>query len=119
MADKYQIWDKVTDVYTPSGDVYTPEQWVTRWPIARRPGVKLVISTGDYNGGFCMPFNDMKAHYKRMGVVITDDMTDDEVLTAIEEFEANPPGSGEPSVEERTAAALEYLAMNSLPDETA
>ena len=40
----------------------------------------------------------------------------EEVLAAIEAFEDNPPDPG-PSVEERTAAALEFLAMNSLPDE--
>ena len=44
-------------------------------------------------------------------------MTDEEILAAIEDFEDNPPDPG-PSVEERTAAALEFLAMNSLPDET-
>lgn len=42
-------------------------------------------------------------------------MTDEEVLAAIEAFEDNPPDPG-PSVEERTAAALEFLAMSSLPD---
>ena len=47
---------------------------------------------------------------------ITDGMTDKEVLAAIEDFEDNPPAPG-PSVEERTASALEFLAMNSLPDE--
>ena len=44
-------------------------------------------------------------------------MNDEEILAAIEDFEDNPPDPG-PSVEERTAAALEFLAMNSLPDET-
>lgn len=44
-------------------------------------------------------------------------MTDEEVLAAMEAFEDNPPGADLPSVEERTAAALEFLAMNSLPDE--
>jgi len=45
-------------------------------------------------------------------------MTEEEVLAAIEDFEDNPPGANEPSVEERTAAALEFLAISSLPDET-
>ena len=53
---------------------------------------------------------------KKSGVAITEAMTDAEVLAAIEDFEDNPPDPG-PTVEERTAAALEFLAMNSLPDE--
>ena len=44
-------------------------------------------------------------------------MTDQEILAAIEDWEDNPPVSNEPTVEERTAAALEFLAMNSLPDQ--
>ena len=53
----------------------------------------------------------------RQGAPITDDMADGEVLAAIERFEDSPPHSDEPTVEERTAAALEFLAVNSLPDE--
>ncbi len=63
-----------------------------------------------------MEYSAMVAHYKKSGAEITDNMSDAEVLAAIEDFEDNPPDPG-PSVEERTAAALEFLAMNSLPDE--
>ena len=63
-----------------------------------------------------MEFNSAKEHYKRMGAAISDEMTDAEVLAAMENFEDNPPGADEPTVEERTAAALEFLALNSLPE---
>jgi len=46
-------------------------------------------------------------------------MTDDEVLAAIEDFEDNPPGAGEPSSEERIAAALEAQVMMAEPEAAA
>ncbi|MDE6591107.1 MAG: hypothetical protein K2K53_12360, partial [Oscillospiraceae bacterium] len=81
------------------------------------PGSKMIITAGLINGGAAMEFEAAKEAYVRQGAPITDGMTDDEVLAAIEYFEDNPPRSDEPTVEERTAAALEFLAMNSLPDE--
>lgn len=77
----------------------------------------MVISAGILNGGCAMEFESMKATYLAAGAAITEGMTDEEILAAIEEFEMNPPGAGEPSVEERSAAALEFLAMNCLPNE--
>lgn len=114
---RYQIWDKATDIYTPSGDRFTAQQWLERYAWAAAPGAKMIITTGIINGGCAMEFGATKEVYRRQGAAITDDMTDEEVLAAIEDFEDNPPGADEPSVEERTAAALEFLAMNSLPDE--
>lgn len=113
---RYQIWDGKSDVYTPSGEKFTPAEWAAKYPWVNIPGAKMIITAGLINGGAAMEFNATRDAYKRMGVNITDGMTADEVLAAIEAFEDNPP-SGEPSVEERTAAALEFLAMNSLPDE--
>ena len=115
---KYQIWDKVSDIYTPSGARFTPAEWKAKFPWINIPGAKMIITTGIINGGVAMEFEATKAAYIRQGAVITDTMTDEEVLAAIEDFEENPPGAGEPSVEERTAAALEFLAMSNLPDET-
>ena len=45
-----------------------------------------------------------------MGAIITDEMTDQEVLDAITYFEENPP-LPTPSPEERTASALEFQSM--------
>lgn len=115
---KYQIWDKVSDIYTPSGARFTAAEWKVKFPWINIPGAKMIITTGIINGGAAMEFEATKATYIRQGATITDTMTDEEVLAAIEDFEDNPPGAGEPSVEERTAAALEFLAMSNLPDET-
>lgn len=114
---RYQIWDGISDVYTPSGEKFTAEQWRNRHSWAKIPGAKMIISAGVINGAVLMEFETAKDRYKNLGTNITDTMSDEEVLAAIEAYEDNPP-EGEPTTEERTAAALEFLAMNSLPDET-
>lgn len=114
---RYQIWNKTDDIYTPSGRMFTAQEWADMYPWVKIPGAKMIITTGIINGGTAMEFEATKANYIRMGANITDGMTDEEVLSAIEAFEDNPPHANEPSVEERTAAALEFLALNSLPDE--
>lgn len=114
---RYQIWNKTDDIITPSGAQFTATEWANRYPWAKLPGVKMVITAGPINGGCALEYGAMVERAKKAGAAITDSMTDEEVLAAIEDFEDNPPGANEPSVEERTAAALEFLAMNSLPDE--
>lgn len=114
---RYKIWDGTSDIYTPSGAHFTAEQWKAKYPWVTIPGAKMIITSGLINGGAAMEFGVTKDSYKKMGAAITEGMTDEEVLAAIEDFEDNPPGANEPTVEERTAAALEFLAMNSLPDE--
>ncbi len=116
---RYQIWDKQSDVYTPSGERFTAEEWAARYPWVNIPGAKMIIETGIINGGAAMEFEATRALYTQQGAAIKAGMTDGEVLAAIEAFEDAPPPAAEPSAEERTAAALEFLALNSLPDETA
>ena len=58
----------------------------------------------------------MKHRAEKMGVTFTDDMTDEEVLATIEDFELHPPGADQPSIEERTAAALEAQVLMAMPE---
>lgn len=111
---RYQIWDKESDIYTPSGEKFTAEQWKTRYPWVRLTNAKMVITTGIINGGCAMELEATKEHYRRIGAEITDGMSDAEVLSAIEEFEDHPPVSSESSPEERIAAALEAQVMREL-----
>lgn len=113
---RYQIWNKTDPIYTPSGEGFSPAEWAARYPWVNIPGAKMIITTGIINGGAAMEFEATKELYQKQGAAITDDMTDVEVLTAIEDFEDNPPESGEPSNEERIAAALEAQVMLSEPD---
>ncbi|MCI8921539.1 MAG: hypothetical protein HFE88_06665 [Acutalibacter sp.] len=107
---RYEIWDKASEVYTPGGAVYTPEEWTEKYGWIRNPKAIPVVSGGVTNGAFCGELSEMKQIYQKMGCRFQDSMAPEEVLAAIEEFEMNPPGAGEPSVEERSAAALEAIA---------
>lgn len=113
---RYQIWNKTDPIITPSGAQFTAAEWADKYPWCKLQGVKMVITGGPINGGCALVFSDMVDRAKKAGVAITDEMTDEQVLAAIEDFEDNPPDPG-PTVEERTAAALEFLALASLPDE--
>lgn len=114
---RYKIWDKKETLYTPVGGANTPEQWISKYPWAGLPNAKVVISDGIINGGFCGELSQMKKMYAEQGVTFTDDMTDEEILAAIEDFQLHPPGYDQPTVEERTAAALEAQVLLALPEE--
>ena len=115
---RYQIWDRNSNIYTYVGEVLTPEQWAARYPWINIPGAKMIIGGGKINGSLCEEYDSFVARAKRLGVDITDDMTDEEVLAAIEAFEDNPPPQGdvtESSAEERIAAALELANTMNMP----
>ena len=99
---RYQIWNRVDDIITPSGAKFTAKEWAEKYPWP-----KMIITAGVINGGCAMEFNQAVELYKKSGANITDLMDDNEILSAIEDFEDNPPPA-EPSVEERIAAALDY-----------
>lgn len=113
---KYQIWDKVSPVYTPIGEMLTPEQWIERYPVAS--ALKTVCAGGELNGAFFGIFSSMVDMYRKAGCDFSECVEDQDYLDAIEAFEdeMNKP-STEPTAEERIAAAMEYQVMASLPDE--
>jgi hypothetical protein len=118
---RYKIWDKQETIYTIAPDktgkgAFTPEEWIAKWPWAGIPGVKTIIGGGAVNGTVCMQFDMMVEAYKKRGAAIIDGMSDEEILAAIEEFEDTPPPPGEPTPEERQAAALEMMALNGMED---
>lgn len=85
------------------------EQWLARYPWARNPQSKMVISGGEINGGFCMPFSEMLITAVKEGFVVPEGATDEEILALIEAYEdALKAAPIAPSAEERIAAALEY-----------
>ena len=110
MAHKrYVIWDEVSQVITPIGEVLSAEQWMDRYPMARLDGLQLVVAGGQINGAFCGVYSEMVDMYERQGCDFTGCKTQQDHLDAIEAFEdgRNKP-SNEPSAEERIASALEY-----------
>lgn len=116
---RYVIWDKQSNVITPIGEVLTPAQWVERYPVAGVDGIKTVVAGGTINGAFFGVFDSMVDMYEKEGCNFTTCISNQDYLDAIEAFEdeRNARASEEVSIEERTAAALELLALSTLPDE--
>lgn len=113
---RYKIWNGTDDIYTLTGEVFTPEQWREQHKWLSIPGAKMIIAADSiFNGAVAMEFTQTKSTYKRIGASITDDMSDDEVLAAIEQYEDNPPITVA-SPTERIAAALEAQVMMSEDD---
>ena len=110
---KYQICDKTSNIYTPSGAEFTAEQWKERYKWAKIPTVKCVIADGVFNGGFMSELEQFRNFYMRQGAPITASMTDKEVLAAAEAWDDRVIEE-EATAEERIAAALEFQNLNSL-----
>lgn len=113
---RYQIWDKKTDIFTPSGHKFTAAEWLAKYPWADLPGVKMIITSGTINGGAAMEFQATVDRYTEMGADFSNCETDEDYLAAIEEFELHPPGYDQPTIEERTAAALEAQVLMAMPE---
>jgi hypothetical protein len=108
---RYKIWDKQEPIYTPVGELFTAQQWLDKWPWAKLPNTKCVISAGPINGAVMMEFGALVENYRRMGCQIDPaTMTDEEILQAIEAFEDNPP-QAPVTPEERAQAMEEYKSM--------
>ncbi len=116
---RYAIWNKRDPILTPIGEVLTAEEWIDRYPIAGIGSVTVVCGAGEINGAFFGTLGQMVQMYEVQGADFSGCETAEDKLAVIEAFEdeRNKP-SAEPTVEERTAAALEFIAMSSLPDET-
>ena len=116
---KYKIWDKKSNVIVPTGKVFTPEQWIAKYPMAGVEGIKLIIGGGAINGSVCMEFTETIATFKKMGCDFSNCQKDQDYLDKIEQFEdkESQEGSNFVSTDERIAAALEAQLMLSIPDE--
>jgi len=112
-SKKYQIWDEVSQVITPIGEVLTAEQWMDRYPMARLDGLQLVIAGGQINGAFCGVYSDMVDSYERMGCDFSACTTQQEHLDAIEAFEDARNNASATTVSDQTriADALEDMVV--------
>lgn len=117
MLTKYQIWDKISNVYTPSGNMYTAEEWINKYKWISIPGMVPVMSAGNINGAMIADLASMKKNAIAQGCVIEEGLSDEQVLEAIEAWEeqraaeakaAAQEAANTPTTEERIAAALEY-----------
>ena len=113
MAKKYAIWNKKDPIITPIGEVLSAEEWIKRYPVAGIDTITVVCSAGEINGGFFGTLGQMKLMAENNGATFEDNLSNEELLAAIEKFEneLHNPTSVEPTAEERIAAALEYQNM--------
>ena len=120
MANRYAIWNKQDPIITPIGEVLSAEKWIERYPVAGLAGITVVCGAGEVNGAFFGTLGQMVQMYTAQGADFSACETDEDRLEVIEAFEdaANAP-SGEPTPEERQAAALEAIAAGATAESTA
>ena len=109
---RYAIWDKVSPIITPIGEVLSPAQWIDRYPVAGIDSITVVCGAGEINGAFFGTLGQMVQMYEAQGADFSECETAEDKLAVIEAFEdaMNAP-STEPTAEERIAAAMEYQNM--------
>ena len=120
MANRYAIWNKQDPIITPIGEVLSAEKWIERYPVAGVPTITVVCGAGEINGAFFGTMGQMVQMYTAQGADFSACETDEDKLEVIEAFEdaMNTP-SGEPTPEERQAAALEAIATGATAETTA
>lgn len=116
---RYVIWDETSRVIVPTGKVFTAEEWLDRYPMARLEDIYLVISGGTINGAFCQEYTSFVDIYTHQGCDFTGCETMQDHLDRIEQFEdeRNTVNDNYINPEERIAAALEAQVMMAMPDE--
>ena len=115
MSKRFTVWDGISLVYTPSGAVFTPEQWLNKYPAySVNPNMVMVLGPNPVNGSFIGELSQMLQSTDVEGVIDPTGMTNQEVLDAIEQLqdEQNAKLAEEAAAkeEEEAAAAAEALA---------
>ena len=117
----YQIWDGVSNVFTPSGDMFTPEQWKEQYKWLNNPNTCAIITAGTINGGVCEEYFNYVNIKRNEGCDLPDEILDDrqEVINRIEAHEeAMREAAAEyamiPTAEERIAAVMEAEQMDKM-----
>lgn len=110
---RYVIWDKNTDVLTPSGQLFTPAEWQEYYPISRY--VDIVLSGGEINGAYVEIYSQMKERWERAGLDFTG-KTQEEVLQMIEDKENEESRPSDLNYQEEIMYALQDIAVNTMPD---
>ena len=113
---RYAIWNKTDDIITPSGAVFTAEQWKEKYPVAKLDKITIVCSAGELNGSFFGTLGSMINRYKSEGVDFSACKTDEEKLALIELYDENKAAEMKAKAEEEaiTKAMNEELTATSL-----
>lgn len=115
MKKHFEIWDKVSPVICPSGEVFTAEEWMNRYPVARLESITVLCSPGEINGGYFGTLGQLTQRYEDV-IDFSSATTPQDKLNLIEEYinsmeEASSDTDGV-SNEELTAVSLATIAAN-------
>lgn len=126
---KYAIWNKKDVILTPVGQVFSPEEWIKKYPIAGLDTITAVCMAGEINGAFFGTLGSMVERYTKRGADFSKCTTDEEKIEVINSFEeteelskkeadANVAYDRELSATSLAsiAASLEYQNLTTLDD---
>lgn len=126
---RYAIWDKQSPIITPSGEVFTADQWKDRYPVAKLDNIIIVCAAGEINGAFFGTLGQMVDMYTQQGVDFSMAETPEDKLSIIERFIANQEENARAAAEESKAkedlqatslasiaASMEYQNLLTLDD---
>lgn len=129
MSKRYAIWDKVSPVIVPTGRVFTPEQWIEKYPVAALDSITVVCSAGEINGGYFGTLGQMVQMYEAQGADFSACTTAEEKLAVIEAFDEAKEAEAKAAAEAKAvneeinttslasiAASMEYQNMLTLDD---
>lgn len=115
---RYILWDHVSPVITPSGEVFTPQEWEDRYPATAH--IDYVMSGGEMNGALMQSYGSMIEMYTAQGCDFTGCTSKQQHLNRIEQFEDEQAEAARQREEERKqkeeeeAAAAEELAYREI-----
>lgn len=107
---KYKIWDKLSNIKTPSGEVLSAEDWKNRYPVAREDDSVIILSNSYFDGAIFEELHMLQTRCESMGASFTDGLSDQELLSAIEHFEDEYRAAQQASAEAAVQAEAEYAA---------
>lgn len=109
---------KIIEKYTgkktymaPNGELMTPEIIQQKFPAVL--AFNHIVETNE-TGEVCFAVQNLSAMREIYNV--NSSLSEDEAIAKIQEIVNTPTPDPGPTTEERTAAALEFLAMSSMPD---
>ena len=111
---RYKIWDKVSNVITPSGKVFTPEEWIEKYPVAN--SLDTICGGSEVNGNVFGVYSQFVEMYENQGCDFTGCVTKQDFLDRIEVFEDERNDEIAVNDNTRIADALEDLVVLNMPD---
>ncbi|HWP50091.1 MAG TPA: hypothetical protein VN626_00205 [Clostridia bacterium] len=113
MANRYKIWDRTSPVMTPAKKVFTSEEWLNQYTFfIERPEAVMVLANRDYDGAMCESLQFLKERCEEMGAQFAENLSNQELLDAIEQFENDLAAAQQATAEEAAAKEAEYAAAS-------